>query len=100
MEIIRLIVLAPASIQEAADLVMDGFDLADQYRVPAMILGDGMIGQMMEPVEFKERPKKELPPKDWACTGWDGKRKRSIVNSLYIEAEEMKVVSDRLLATL
>ena len=69
----RLIVLAPASIQEAADLVMDGFDLADQYRVPAMILGDGMIGQMMEPVEFKERPKKELPPKDWACTGWDGK---------------------------
>ncbi len=95
----RLIVLAPASIQEAADLVMDGFDLADQYRVPAMILGDGMIGQMMEPVEFKERPKKELPPKDWACTGWDGKRKRSIVNSLYIEAEEMKVVSDRLLAT-
>ncbi len=46
----RLIVLAPSSGQEAADLVMEGFDLADKYRMPFMVLGDGMIGQMMEPV--------------------------------------------------
>ena len=53
----RLVVLAPANIQELADLVIEGFDIADQYRNPVMILGDGMIGQMMEPVEFKV-PKK------------------------------------------
>jgi 2-oxoglutarate ferredoxin oxidoreductase subunit alpha len=50
----RLLVLAPWSVQEAADLVQDGFDLADHYRNPVMILGDGLIGQMMEPVEFHE----------------------------------------------
>ncbi len=95
----RLIVLAPASVQEAADLVMDGFDLADKYRIPVMVLGDGMIGQMMEPVEFQERPAVELPEKDWAATGWDGKsRDRAIVNSLYIEADVMSEVNKKLKA--
>lgn len=92
----HLVVFAPASVQEAADMVMEGFEVADTYRIPVMILGDGMIGQMMEPVEFHEPKKRNLPPKDWAATGWDGKRKRAIINSLYIEAEEMKEVSDRL----
>jgi 2-oxoglutarate ferredoxin oxidoreductase subunit alpha len=45
--------------------MMDAFDLADKYRNPVMVMGDGIIGQMMEPVEFKERPKVDLPPKDW-----------------------------------
>lgn len=93
----RMVVLAPSSVQEAADMVSLGFDIADDYRIPVMLLGDGMIGQMMEPVEFGVHEKRELPKKDWACTGWDGKsRKRAIINSLYIEPEEMKVVADRL----
>ena len=58
-----------------------------------MILGDGMIGQMMEPVEFHQPPKREIPEKTWAATGWDGTRERAIINSLYIEPEVMQVVS-------
>lgn len=92
----HLLVLAPSSVQEAADLVMEGFDLADKYRMPVMILGDGMIGQMMEPVEFKEPSGKENEPKNWAATGWDGTRERAVINSLYIEPEQMQVLSDRL----
>lgn len=92
----HLVVLAPSSIQEAADMVMEAFDIADMYRNPVMILGDGMIGQMMEPVEFHQPPKREIPEKTWAATGWDGTRERAIINSLYIEPEVMQVVSDRL----
>ncbi len=93
----KLIVYAPASVQEAADLVMESFEVSDQYRVPAMVLGDGMIGQMMEPVEFKTPKKRELPKKDWAATGWDRKSKdKAIINSLYIKAEEMSDVCNRL----
>ncbi|MEG1157920.1 MAG: 3-methyl-2-oxobutanoate dehydrogenase subunit VorB, partial [Christensenellaceae bacterium] len=91
----HMVVLAPASVQEAADLVMEGFDIADQYRIPVMVIGDGMIGQMMEPVQFKEIKKRELPKKDWAAVGWKDKtRPRAIINSLHIEAEEMSAVND------
>lgn len=86
----RHVVFAPASVQEAVDLVQEAFDVADCYRTPVMVLGDGMIGQMMEPVEFKEFKKRELPPKDWATTGTGGKRKPNIVNSLYIEAKPLE----------
>ena len=66
----RVLVLAPSTVQEAADLTMEAFDLADKYRNPVMILGDGLIGQMMEPVEFKRRIEPEdLPEKPWATTG-------------------------------
>ncbi len=66
----RLIVLAPSTVQEAAELVMLAFDLSDRYRVPAMILADGMLGQMMEPVELPEPiPPGRIPPKPWALTG-------------------------------
>lgn len=75
-------VLAPSSVQEMADLVYDAFDLADKYRNPVMILGDAQIGQLMEPVEFHEKPQKNLPPKKWALTGAEG-RKRNIVKSFY-----------------
>lgn len=78
----HIIVLAPSSVQEMADLVYDAFDLADKYRNPVMILGDAQIGQLMEPVEFHKRPKKNLPPKTWALTGAEG-RKRNIVKSFY-----------------
>jgi len=76
----HLIVLAPSSVQELVDLTMDAFDLADKYQNPAMILGDGLIGQMMEAVEFKERKKVDLPDKKgWALTGCKGRKKDSIV---------------------
>ncbi len=93
----RLITLAPSSVQEAVDMVMLGFDLADMYRNPVMILGDGMIGQMMEPAEFTKHEKRDLPPKTWAATGWKDKtRPRAIINSLYIEAEVMSEVNAHL----
>jgi len=88
----RLVVYAPCSVQEAADCVMRAFDVADMYRIPVMILGDGNIGQMMEPVEFREPEKRELPPKSWAATGHAKGEKKSLINSLYIEIEEMNAV--------
>ena len=93
----RIVVLAPASVQEAVELVMEAFEIADQYRTPVMLMGDGMIGTMMEPVVFGAPKKRELPKKDWACTGWDGEsRNRAVINSLYIEPELMNAVINRL----
>ncbi len=93
----RMIVLAPSSVQEAVDMVMEGFDLADIYRIPVLILGDGMVGQMMEPVEFKPVKKRKLPLKDWASTGWDGKsRKRAVINSLYVDPDKLEEVTNEL----
>jgi 2-oxoglutarate ferredoxin oxidoreductase subunit alpha len=84
-----LIVIAPSTVQEAADLMVDAFDLADKYRNPVMILGDGYIGQMMEPVEFKKRPPQELPAKDWAITGAKG-RPRNLIKTLYLDPEALE----------
>ena len=86
----KLLVYAPANIQETVDLLQDAFDKADYYRNPVMIAADGMIGQMMEPIEFKERPKVDLPVKDWATTGTEGKRKPNIINSLFLQAEDLE----------
>ncbi len=88
----RLLVLAPWSVQEAANLVQDAFDLADYYRNPVLILGDGLIGQMMEPVEFADsrEPIKVLPPKTWAATGHNGSKPRSVINSLFLDPEELE----------
>ncbi len=86
----RLLVLAPADVQELVDLIIEGFDLADEYRNPVMILGDGMIGQMMEPVEFKERTDRKLEEKTWATIGTKGKREPNIINSLYLNAEDLE----------
>ncbi|HPR64344.1 MAG TPA: 3-methyl-2-oxobutanoate dehydrogenase subunit VorB [Thermoanaerobaculia bacterium] len=87
----RCIVLAPWSVQEAADLIQDAFDLADYYRNPVLVVGDALIGQMMEPVEFKEgrKPCKPLKPKDWATTGNVG-RKPNIINSLILDPEALE----------
>ena len=86
----HMVVLAPATLQEAVELVMEGFDIADQYRNPVMLLGDGMLGQMMEPVEFSTYEGRNLPPKIWATTGYDGSRERNIINSLYIDPKELE----------
>jgi 2-oxoglutarate/2-oxoacid ferredoxin oxidoreductase subunit alpha len=88
----RCLVLAPWSVQESADLMRDAFDLADYYRNPVLVLCDGLIGQIMEPVEFvSDRPPcKPLAPKTWATTGWRGDRPRAIINSLYLDPEKLQ----------
>ena len=83
-------VYVPASIQEMVNLVQEAFDVADLYRTPCMIMGDGMLGQMMEPVEFKEIPKRQLPEKTWAANGLQGRKKHNIINSLYLKAEDLE----------
>jgi len=74
----RTIVLAPSSVQELADLTHKAFDLADKYRIPVVILGDGMLGQMMEPVEFKHNAPEELPIRSNALRGAKGRPSRII----------------------
>lgn len=87
----RLIVLAPSSVQEIVDLTSDAFDLADIYRTPVMILADGMLGQMMEPVVFERKASKRvIPEKTWATTGTEMKREHNIINSLYIQPNELE----------
>ena len=85
----HMIVLAPASVQEMAELTVKGFELADKYRMTSMILADGTIGQMMEPVslDLKINP---VPEKTWATTGTGMKRPHNIVNSLYLSPEQLE----------
>ena len=85
----RMIVLAPASVQEMASLTIKGFDLADKYRMTSMILADGTIGQMMEPITFEET-ETETYEKPWALTGTEGKRPHNVVNSLYLQPAELE----------
>ncbi|MCX5688117.1 MAG: 3-methyl-2-oxobutanoate dehydrogenase subunit VorB [Candidatus Omnitrophica bacterium] len=82
----HMIVIAPASCQEISDLTMLSFDLADKYRMPVMILGDGILGQMMEPVEFKDGTKLEIK-KDWILDGCKGRKPRVIKSLILKEAE-------------
>ncbi len=92
----RLIVLAPSSVQEMVDLTYLAFDLGDKYRMPVMIIGDGMLGQMMEPVVFDDTKGGGTGEKAWATTGTRMARKRNIINSLYITPEELeKLVWER-----
>ncbi len=86
----HVLVLAPSSVQEMAQLTSEAFDLADIYRMPAMILADGALGQMMEPVDFDVMSKRDVPEKTWACNGTGGKRKKNIVNSLLIDPVELE----------
>ncbi|MHC4145765.1 MAG: 3-methyl-2-oxobutanoate dehydrogenase subunit VorB [Planctomycetota bacterium] len=79
----RTIVLGPSSVQELADCMPLAFDLADQYRMTVMVLADGILGQMMEPVVLDKKPRRELPAKDWALTGAKD-REQNIVRSLWL----------------
>ncbi len=84
----HMLVMAPASVQEAAEMVMRAFPLAEKYRNPVMILGDGLIGQMMEPVMFPDDLRTEPSNKDaWATNGMDTRKsdKRNLVKSLYLD---------------
>lgn len=85
----HLIVLTPDSVQEMADLTALAFDLADKYRMPAMLLADGTMGQMMEPVVLPEESCGTVE-KPWAVTGTQMKRAHNIVNSLYLVPEELE----------
>lgn len=86
----NLPVLAPASLQEIVELTQDAFDIADKYRTPVILMGDGMLGQMMEPVEFNERTGAKLPKKDWATTGTRGDGGPKIITSLELDAESLE----------
>lgn len=87
----RLLVLAPGTVQEAVDFTMLAFRLADKYHNPVMVLGDGIIGQMMEPVEFGEQPPQEdRPPKEtWATTGAKD-REHVIIRSLFLDPDALE----------
>lgn len=88
----QILVFAPSTVQEMADLMGRAFDEADKYRMPAMILADGLLGQMMEPVTFKvgEIQHHDASEKPWATNGHGNKRKHNIVNSLYLQDEELE----------
>lgn len=79
----RTIVLGPSSVQEQVDCMPLAFDLADQYRMTVVVLTDGFLGQMMEPIVLGKKPRRKLPAKDWALTGAKG-RKQNIVRSLWL----------------
>lgn len=84
----RNIVVAPASVQEMCDLTVLAFELADRYRNPAIVLADGFIGQMIEPIELSDR-EQQAPSKPWAVTGTRETR-HNLITSLYIEPDEME----------
>ena len=90
----HLLTYAPSSIQEAIDLLMIAYDKAEKYRIPVMFLADGIMAQMMEPVEMPEMVDYKVDPekKPWAATGWkpgDDPAKRAVINSLFINTEEL-----------
>ncbi len=92
----KLLVYAPSNLQEMCDLIQEAFDKADLYRNPVLVVGDGMIGQMMEPVELKKPKPVKLPEKTWATTGTGGKRKPNIINSLFLKPEQLEDHNERL----
>ena len=99
----HLIVFTPASIQEAIDCMSSAFEVADKYRIPVMIMADGIIGQMMEAVELPEMVDYKVDPakKPYAATGYsikDPPEKRHVINSLYIETHELSELNSRLQA--
>ncbi|MGN1113811.1 MAG: 3-methyl-2-oxobutanoate dehydrogenase subunit VorB [Oscillospiraceae bacterium] len=89
----NMLVFAPSSVQETVDMTFKAFDTADKYRMPAMILSDGLLGQMMEPVEFPDEVPQQIE-KPWACNGHENKRKHNIINSLYLKPDELEASVD------
>ncbi len=83
--------LAPETLQEAVDLIKESFDIADYFRNPVMIAVDGLIGQMMEPVDLdREVPKWDLKPKTWIADGNTKNRKKNVINSLYLDPQDLE----------
>ncbi len=93
----HLVVLAPSTVQESVDLMRSAFDIADKYRNPVMMLSDGLLGQMMEAVEFPEFVDiNTLPPKPWAANGMQGKRGRNLVNSFDLLPEGLEKMNRKM----
>ena len=91
----RTLCLAPSTLQECIDLVALAFDLADKYRNPALILADGRLGQMMEPVTFDHLPPPSPPPKPWALTGARGREQQSL-KSLFLKEDVLEALNLKL----
>lgn len=94
----HLVVLAPQSVQEMYELVVDAFNIADKYRNPVVVMGDGYMGQMMEAVEFRDEEKIERCEKPWAACGSDMKRDHNVITSIYIEADVLEAHVNKLFA--
>lgn len=97
----HLLTYAPASVQEAIDIMMFAYDKAEEYRIPVLFLADGIIAQMMEPVEMPDMVDFKVDPekKPWACTGWkpgDDPALRATINSIYIDTESLSVHNEEL----
>ena len=92
----RIPSLAPATIQESVEMMLEAFDIAEHYRTPVYIVSDGMLGQMMEPVEFKKQRRKSIPNKDWAAVGHSGKREPNIVKTMSLVPEILEENNRRL----
>lgn len=92
----RLVVFAPSSVQEILDLMYEAFVTADKYRNPVMVLADGLLGQMMEPVVLKDYSDLQIPEKPWASTGLVPGKTQSVINSLGIVGEDLEKINVRL----
>ncbi len=94
-----LLVLAPSTVQETVDLIIQAFDLADKYLQPVTLIADGLIGQIMEPVEFPELKEPERAQRSWALTGAKG-RKKNVITSLFLGAQNLERESSKLQAII
>lgn len=88
----HLIVLAPATVQEMANMTVQAFNLADEWRNPVVVLADGVIGQMMETIDFDLLPEVKEYEKPWAACGMGTRKKHNIINTLYLEPDELETV--------
>ncbi|CDG35558.1 MAG TPA: 3-methyl-2-oxobutanoate dehydrogenase subunit VorB [Acetivibrio thermocellus] len=92
----KMVVLAPSSVQELYELTVEAFNIADRYRIVSMIMGDGILGQMMEAVEFKDVENIEKIDKPWATTGTQMKREHNTITSIYIQPEVLEKHNQKL----
>ena len=91
----HVLVFAPSGVQEMCDLVVKAFDLAEKYRMPSMILADGTMGQMMEPVSLPEPSDPNVNDKSWAVTGTNMQREHNIINSLYLKPQDLEDLNNQ-----
>lgn len=92
----RIISLAPSTAQESAEMMLDAFELAEDYRTPVFIVSDGLLGQMMEPVEIEARIAGQKPEKSWAATGHENKRKPNTVKTLALDPYKLEEINNKL----
>lgn len=94
----KMVVLAPSSVQELYELTVEAFNISDKYRILTMVMGDGILGQMMETVEFKDEEEIVQLEKDWATTGTGMKREHNVITSIYINPEVLEKHNQKLQA--